>query len=341
MAQLAAYSRRPLATGAMLPLPRRCSSARAMPWRGDRVRRHGIADGDAVLAYRVYEKPRADNDAVDLLGGLGLVAVAAPPLLLFAAQPSLRARPPFGERHLADAMIPALSLCKVSVMRGRTHAVRSVTLSVAASGWFGLIGANGSGKTSLLRAIGGRLKIASGRLELLGVDATDADRRRADLIGFAPEPAMLPDILSARDVLALSRRCRRGVCRARVASRCLEIDALTDRQSHAVLGHAAAGGVACAFARERGIVILDEPFNWPIPSRPTTCAPRCAHGSMRATCLTALPMPISARLRSCGGLTDGALALERQGSAVRAAHDPADSSARQSRCSLTARGAPD
>ena len=37
-----------------------------------------------------------------------------------------------------------------------------VDLSVPAGSWFGLIGANGSGKTSLLRALAGRLPFATG-----------------------------------------------------------------------------------------------------------------------------------------------------------------------------------
>ena len=44
----------------------------------------------------------------------------------------------------------------------RTIAQHFVDLTVIEGSWFGLIGANGSGKTSLLRALVGRLPIASG-----------------------------------------------------------------------------------------------------------------------------------------------------------------------------------
>ncbi|MGQ7329796.1 ATP-binding cassette domain-containing protein, partial [Streptococcus suis] len=43
------------------------------------------------------------------------------------------------------------------VVRGGRRVVDGIDLTISAGTWFGVIGANGSGKTSLLRALAGRL----------------------------------------------------------------------------------------------------------------------------------------------------------------------------------------
>ena len=86
----------------------------------------------------------------------------------------------------------ALRAERLVVRRGGISAVREASLALPAGRWFGLIGANGSGKTSLLRAIAGRLPIESGAFHLNGRDLTGDRAARAREIGFAPEGAMLP-----------------------------------------------------------------------------------------------------------------------------------------------------
>ena len=56
--------------------------------------------------------------------------------------------------------LPA-ELTGVNVERSGQCVVQDVDLTVAPGSWFGLIGANGSGKTSLLRALAGRLPFAA------------------------------------------------------------------------------------------------------------------------------------------------------------------------------------
>jgi ABC-type multidrug transport system ATPase subunit len=153
---------------------------------------------------------------------------------------------------------------RLRIERGATVAVDGVDLAVEAGCWLGVIGANGSGKTSLLRAIAGRLPIAAGRLAVDGCDVAGDRAARAERIGFAPPVEMLPAALRARDVLALAGGDlaaaleRLGPLRSALA-----IDGLVDR----VIGTCSAGmrqriAIACAFAGGRDAVVLDEPFNW-------------------------------------------------------------------------------
>ncbi len=55
---------------------------------------------------------------------------------------------------------------------GRTHAVRGVSLGVAAAEVVTVLGANGAGKSSLLKAIAGAVKPGGGRIRFDGTDVT-------------------------------------------------------------------------------------------------------------------------------------------------------------------------
>lgn len=161
-------------------------------------------------------------------------------------------------------MTIAVELTGASVDRSGTRVIHDVSLIVPTGCWFGLIGANGSGKTSLLRAIAGRLPFAGGSCVIDGTDATDNRMARAERFGFAPPPDRLPDSMRVGDLLELVAgsvdvaRERLGPVRA-----ALGIDQLL----HAWVGDCSAGmrqraAVALAFAGGQSLIVLDEPFNW-------------------------------------------------------------------------------
>jgi ABC-type multidrug transport system ATPase subunit len=161
-------------------------------------------------------------------------------------------------------MSAAIGLEGVSVERGKTRAVDGVTLSMERARWFGLIGANGSGKTSLLRAIAGRLPFAGGRCRLDDEDLTDLRAVRAARIGFSPTIEALPDALRTRDVLRLVvgdlDRAMENIGELHGA---LGLAPLIDKWiADCSAGMRQRVAIAAAFAGGHDIVILDEPFNW-------------------------------------------------------------------------------
>ncbi|TMJ49449.1 MAG: ATP-binding cassette domain-containing protein, partial [Alphaproteobacteria bacterium] len=106
-------------------------------------------------------------------------------------------------REALDAGLMRIETCELVVLRGDHRAVDRVSLAIDGAGWTGLVGANGSGKTSLLRAIAGRLDADEGAILLDGADRT-ADRAwRAGAIGFAPDVAALPESLTGRELFAI------------------------------------------------------------------------------------------------------------------------------------------
>lgn len=133
-----------------------------------------------------------------------------------------------------------------------------------AGSWCGLIGANGSGKTSLLRALAGRLPFAAGTCVIDGADFVENRMARAQRFGFAPPADRLPEALRVRDLLELvsgnvdAASERLGPVRA-----ALGIDQLL----HKWVGDCSTGmrqraAIALASAGGQSLVVLDEPFNW-------------------------------------------------------------------------------
>ncbi|MFN7978782.1 MAG: ABC transporter ATP-binding protein [Vicinamibacterales bacterium] len=84
---------------------------------------------------------------------------------------------------------------------GARNVLAGVSLDVAAGGLVVLAGVNGAGKSSLLRAIGGRLALEAGTIHIAGLDAGAA--RRAGRLGVVPQDVALDPHLSVRDNLRL------------------------------------------------------------------------------------------------------------------------------------------
>jgi ABC-2 type transport system ATP-binding protein len=103
---------------------------------------------------------------------------------------------------------------------GATEAVRGLTLAVAAGSIYGLLGPNGSGKTTTVRILATLLRPDGGRAAVLGHDVVreaPAVRRRIALAGQA---ATVDDDLTGRENLVFLGRLSglsRGGARARAA----------------------------------------------------------------------------------------------------------------------------
>lgn len=139
--------------------------------------------------------------------------------------------------------------------------LRGVDLTVAAGECVALLGGNGSGKTTTLRAIVGLTIPDEGRIRVDGIDvATDPKSARRRL-AYLPQKSVFPGTLVAREALEVVARLR-GIDESRVdeeIARCA-LDAVADR-SVATLsgGERQRLGLAIAFLPEAGLCLFDEP----------------------------------------------------------------------------------
>ncbi len=159
-------------------------------------------------------------------------------------------------------MAPVVLLRSAVALAGRFPALSGVDLSVDAGEVVVVLGANGAGKTSLLRTCAGLLPVSSGRAEVLGVDLTEdhaAVRSRIGLLGHA---APLYDELSAAENVRFAVRA--AGFPARAADPALERLGLVGRLARTPVGRLSAGqrrrvALAALLARRPTLWLLDEP----------------------------------------------------------------------------------
>jgi branched-chain amino acid transport system ATP-binding protein len=81
-----------------------------------------------------------------------------------------------------------LALSGVSAGYGAVPAITGVSLSVGEGEAVGLLGANGAGKSTTLRAISGLVRSSAGRITFLGADITELAPYKVTALGIAHVP---------------------------------------------------------------------------------------------------------------------------------------------------------
>ncbi len=96
---------------------------------------------------------------------------------------------------------PAIELRALCKSFGTLHAVDHLTLSVEQGEIFGLLGPNGSGKTTTINLISGLSTPTSGEVRVMGYEMPRHARRIRQMLGAVPQETALYEELSAWDNL--------------------------------------------------------------------------------------------------------------------------------------------
>ncbi|WFN36388.1 ABC transporter ATP-binding protein [Methanomicrobium antiquum] len=105
-------------------------------------------------------------------------------------------------------MTPVIKTTELTKTYGELRAVDSISLCVEKGSLFGLLGPNGSGKTTMIKMLTGQIKPASGSCEVLGKDpVTDGISVRA-AVGIIPEQETPPSFLTSSEYLAFVAKIR-------------------------------------------------------------------------------------------------------------------------------------
>ncbi|RTL72850.1 MAG: ABC transporter ATP-binding protein [Hyphomicrobiales bacterium] len=111
-----------------------------------------------------------------------------------------------------SSLAPLLDVAELKVGYGRIEAVRGISLKVGPGEFVGVVGSNGAGKSSTMRAIAGSVRPASGRIALAGADVTFLPSHAKVHRGIAmvPEGRMIFGNQTVRDNLILGAYARVG-----------------------------------------------------------------------------------------------------------------------------------
>jgi len=165
------------------------------------------------------------------------------------------------------AAVLAQGLSKTFV-RGREPPVRAlheVSLEAGRGELTALVGADGAGKTTLMRLIAGLLRAESGTLNVLGIDVASAPQQVQDRISYMPQRFGLYEDLTVQENLDLYADLH-GVSSAERATRyprLMQMTALGPFTTR-LAGQLSGGmkqklGLACTLVRAPELLLLDEP----------------------------------------------------------------------------------
>lgn len=161
--------------------------------------------------------------------------------------------------------MPAVLLEDLRHDHAGERALRGVTLSVEDGELFGLVGADGAGKSTIFRVLSTLLRPDAGRVEVLGLDALARAREIRPSLGYMPQRFSLYADLSVMENMRFSADIV-GLSGTRARS---EIQALLEFSRLGAAKDRAAGrlsggmkqklALCCSLLRRPRLLLLDEP----------------------------------------------------------------------------------
>jgi len=146
--------------------------------------------------------------------------------------------------------------------RGDVHVLRGLSFTLEAGNCLQVSGANGAGKTSLLRALAGLLPLESGTVNWCGLDTRkDQHAFHGELAWLSHGTALKAD-LSAHENLRFSAGLRRTLDRGQIEAALARVGyASTDRRlaRHMSVGQQRRVALARVLLLECALWLLDEP----------------------------------------------------------------------------------
>jgi ABC-2 type transport system ATP-binding protein len=148
---------------------------------------------------------------------------------------------------------------------GETHAVDGVSLEIPAGEIYGLVGADGAGKTTTMRLLVGALKADSGQVNICGYDIDRQTEQARSQFGYLSQRFSLYEDLTVLENIRFFAEVR-GLRSDEWLPRCMEIlefvglEKFTDRRAGQLSGGMKQKlGLASALVTRPKVLLLDEP----------------------------------------------------------------------------------
>ncbi len=161
-------------------------------------------------------------------------------------------------------MAGALEVKELTKVIKESILVDRLTFSVQEGETFGLLGSNGSGKTTTFRMLAGLMGSSSGKITILGKDRSKIDKKRPE-VGFVTQNDSIYETLTVNENLEFFAS-QYGLAGKETKIRIdelLEQMALTNKK-HTLAAELSGGmkkrlNIACSLIHDPKVILLDEP----------------------------------------------------------------------------------
>jgi ABC-2 type transport system ATP-binding protein len=151
---------------------------------------------------------------------------------------------------------------KLSCRFGKTVAVDAVDLAVPEGAIYALVGANGAGKTTIIKLLMNIFEPNSGRAEVLGDDARRLTGKAFTRIGYVSENQEMPEWMTIGAMLAYYRSFYPQWDLALEKQLVRQFDLPLNRKlKHLSRGMRMKASFASSLAYRPSLIVLDEPFS--------------------------------------------------------------------------------
>jgi ABC-2 type transport system ATP-binding protein len=209
--------------------------------------------------------PRFEDSFIALLKGKTGVDEVSPAQVAGADTSPLPNPLPAGERGKNQSAKPVIEVHNLQRRFGSFYAVNNISFEVSQGEVFGLLGANGAGKSTTFRMLCGLLPPSSGTLRVAGADLRHAAAAARARIGYMSQKFSLYGNLSVAENLSFFSSAydlagARRKNRIDWALQEFELSSIADLTSGDLsLGYKQRLALACALMHEPEILFLDEP----------------------------------------------------------------------------------
>ena len=166
---------------------------------------------------------------------------------------------------ITPAVAPAVELLNLSKSIDERPILRNVTLTIQAGQFLAVLGANGTGKSTLLKIVSTLMPPSSGELRLFGQRASGGSVELRRNIGLIGHQSMLYRDLSAAENLQFFARLYSAADPAARARQMLDMIGLSERANDPIKnfsrGMVQRVAIARALLHDPALLLADEPFD--------------------------------------------------------------------------------
>jgi ABC-2 type transport system ATP-binding protein len=145
---------------------------------------------------------------------------------------------------------------------GSFDVIRDLNLELENNSIHGLVGLNGSGKTTTLECILGTQGFNAGKINVLGHNPSQLYKAHGDIVGIFDTPSLHPNLTVRQSLQHARLLCDKPVRSCEEVETLLGVTAYKKfKVRHLSLGNKRRASIAHALIGNPKLIILDEPFN--------------------------------------------------------------------------------